>query len=643
MLWYICLGLSMALIFAAIHCFINKKYGLMRYVYVLLCCFGTAYVIYIPPFFANYNPVAAIFGAFINMLQVVSLDADYLAFYETIKVALGDGFSAEVYEAVLAIVHFSLPAVSAMTAVTMILQCLTQIRMRLVRNTKRNLYVFSEVNYNSETLATDIRKFDPRGEILFLEQNNDLDHSGLQDALGCTVLDEQIENIRAKAKNRKVQYYCISANEEANLNAALALLAQLQTEEQRCQRNNYIFLFSKDPLVEPMVDSLDKGLVEVDVINQYQMAAYRLLEQHPLVDASVDGKISVLLYGFGSVNRELLRAISWCGQLAGNELFVRVVADLTPDEISDFKSEYPGLFTERYNIQLLDCKNRQQLKELLRSHCADARYIAVEGKTEAQTVETAVFLRRFYYCEDPAFENHPAIYAYIENAEKAEAVRNLQTAEAKPERRVNYDIVPFGAVSETFSFANVTNSSLEKLAKNVHLVYEDIFSDTEIDADEAIKRYNLFEVNKRSNRANALHIRYKLSMLGLDYTDDPNAQEVELSDYLTSELLDRLTLAEHDRWMAFLESEGWSPATVAQVKTYQASGISRGRHNCPLLKLHPYICPFEDLKDCSDALGLPDSTVYDRDLITRIPDILHDKWGINNKKYKIIKKKEIRR
>ena len=89
--------------------------------------------------------------------------------------------------------------------------------------------------------------------------------------------------------------------------------------------------------------------------------------------------------------------------------------------------------------------------------------------------------------------------------------------------------------------------------------------------------------------------------------------------------------------MAFLESEGWVESTVEQADAYKASGISKGRHNCPLLKVHPYICPFEDLADRSDALGLPDSTVYDRELIARIPDILHDRWKVSGKRYKIIR------
>ena len=239
---------------------------------------------------------------------------------------------------------------------------------------------------------------------------------------------------------------------------------------------------------------------------------------------------------------------------------------------------------------------------------------------------------------DPQFRAAPPIFAYISNGEKAAAVANLRTAEAKPERSMFYDITPFGMLDDIYSYRYISASGLEGLSRNIHLVYEDIFSQTDIDVADALQRYNLFEVNKGSNRANALHIRYKLAMLGLDYTDEKDAVEVNFDDFLTEEVLDRLTVAEHDRWMAFLESEGWSAATVEESKAYQVSGVSKGRHNCPLLNLHPYICPFDELPERSDKLGLPDSTVYDRELIARIPDILHDKWGVSGKRYKIIQR-----
>ncbi len=604
----------------------------------MFCAGAIAYVVYIPPFFLKYSFTSALFATFINILQVISLDADYLAFYDVIQQHLGTGLFADVYETLLAGVHFLLPIVSATTALTLIVRFFTQLQLTFLRRRKHPLYVFSEVNYKSIILASDIRKCDENSEILFLEENNDLDHSGIRESLHCTVLYERIENIKAHAKKRKVHYYCISQDQDKNLNAALTIISELQSEPKETQKNNYIFLFSKNSSVELMVDSIDKGLVEIDVINEYQNASYQLLQNHPLTHAARDGKIDVLLFGFSKLNQEFLRAASWCGQIYATTLSFTVIGIDAEKEFLDFKVQYPGLFTDRYDIRFFDCKDESEVVTTLNDHARHVNYIVVSEPSEEQTVDRAVFLRRFYYRIDASFTNLPHIYAYVENAEKAEAVSRLQTAEAKKERRMPYNIVPFGMATDIYTFANITDSDLEKLAKNVHLVYEDIFSDTEIDALEAITRYNLFEVNKRSNRANALHIRYKLSMLGLDYTDDPDAQEVELRDYLSDDMLEKLTYAEHDRWMAFLESEGWITATIEEVNAYKASGISKGRHNCPLLKMHPYICPFEELQERSDQLGLPDSTVYDRELIARITDILHDRWGVAGKKYKIVKK-----
>ena len=638
MLWFLCLCIAAVLLLAAFGLILRKKLGLMRFLYAVIMLLVSTFVIYIPSFFAQHDFVAALFGNFFNTLQVLTLDAEYLDNYELICQMISTPWLAQAYEWVLALLHILLPAVSAMTAVTLVVRCLTQLQLRRLRNAGRDLHVFSCVNYESQILAADIRRNDSRAELVFLESDNDMDHSDLRDSLICSVLEEKIENIRAKARNRKVYYYCIDQDQEENMNSALAILAALQAEPAQVQKNNSIFMFSQDPMAETMIDSLDKGLVEIDVINHYQAAAYQLLTDYPLTDIGQDREIFVVLCGFSEMTLEMLRAVSWCGQLCGYRLKIRVLGNLSMETVAEFKEQYPGLFTDRYDIRFLDCPNQAQLRMQLEKHCPNADYIIVAEQSESQTIERAVFLRRYYYMQDPAFSANPRIYAYISNGEKAKAVESLCTAEAKPERRTSYGITPFGVATQMYTFANVTDSDLEKIAKNVHLMYEDIFSDGPIDALEAIRRYNLFEVNKRSNRANALHIRYKLFLLGLDYTDDPHADEVDMAAYLDEQMLEKLSRSEHDRWMAFLESEGWVTATLEQAKAYQASGISKGRHNCPLLKMHPYICPYEELKGRSDALGLPDSTVYDRELITRIPEILHDKWGITGKKYKIIEK-----
>lgn len=636
MIWTICFLIAVLGAAVVVKIAFDKNMGRTRIIFAMLGCLVIVYVLYIPPFFLQYDFTAALLGCFINAMQVISLDADYLFFYELIAGELGAEVFADLYFAFLAAMHFLLPAVSAMTAVTVIMRCLTQLQIGLLKKHRKPLYVFSQINYKSTLLARDIYSHNKKCDILFLDDPDGADYTDLQQELHCVILNETMETVHPDTTRRKVHYYCISEDQEKNLTAALSVISRLEKEERSVQENNHIFLFSSDQTTELLIDSIQKGFVNISLIDECRSDAYNLLERYPLFRYANGQDIHVLVCGWTDRGGAFLRAAAWCGQVAGYQLRFSVVGKDITDRADDFRARYPGLFTQRYNIEFYSYHNEVEYQKILWDHCMDATYAVVACDSERETIERAVDLRRFFYRVNSQFQYAPPVFAHIENAEKAMAVSVLTTAEAKAERRMAYNIIPYGMANELYTYKNITDSDLELLSKNVHLVYEDIFSEDGIDVASALERYNLFEVNKSSNRANALHIRYKLAMLGLDYTDDPNAQEVNFANYLNAEVLEELTLAEHDRWMAFLESEGWVESTIEEVNAYKASGISKGRHNCPLLKMHPYICPFEELASRSEKLALPDSTVYDRELIARIPDILHDKWGVSGKRYKII-------
>ena len=639
MIWYICLALVIALSVAILKIAFDKKFARMRMFYILVGSILAAIVIYLPPYIEQYEIITALWGCLINVMQVISLDADYLFFYDAINAGITVAWLSTVYVFMLGVIHVALPAVSALTAVTLFVKYLTRIRINLIKKNSKTLHIFSEIREESVVLARDIRKHDKKCEIVFLDNKDKSDYSELRYELRCKVLDERIENIHPRSKQRKVYYYCISHSEEKNLNSTLMIMSNLEHCDRSIQSNNYVYLFTADSSAEMIIDSINKGFVNIDLIDEHKTAAYNLLQKYPLLDYARDGLISILVCGLSDVSRQVIRAASWIGQLAGYKLSISVLGKNIENEAADFMSNYPGLDNERYNIKFYSYKNDLEMEKHLSESLVNSNYIVVaESDDDSQkTLERSIMLRRFFYKAFGDYTNEPPVFAYIEKDEKAKAVSSLRTAEAKAERRMPYNITPFGMASEIYTFANITESDLDILSRNVHLVYEDIFSDGPIDVVGALERYNLFEVNKNANRANALHIRYKLLMLGLDFTLDENAEEVEFKDYLTQEALDRLTLAEHDRWMAFLESEGWVESTIEQVNAYKASGISKGRHNCPLLKLHPYICDFDDLKQRSDDLGLPDSTIYDIELIARIPDILHDKWKVSGKYFRIVK------
>lgn len=637
MIWYICLCLGALLMIWAGRAALNKKRGDLRTGIALLWLLAATFALYIPVFFDSYDPLAALFANTVNVMQVISLDADYLAFYDLICASISAAPLARLYLLLLGVLHVVLPAAVALTAFTFLLHYITNVQTLFADRRGGDAYIFSELNEESENLARDIRAAHPKANLIFAGCSDQDSLLKLRRELNCIVRYDRISAWKTKKKERDVYYFCISRDEDANLNDALFLLGGLTGRDEAIQRREHLYLFSEQSEVETMIDSAEKGCVDIHLIRKSRMAVYHLLDEHPLYRGAKDGCISVLLCGFGRVNRALLRAAAWCGQLDGYTLKINVVCAGAEAAEKLLRADCPGLFSGRYNICFYEGGSLEDVREQILRHCGDSTYVSVDRGDDSGNIEAALFLRRLFYGVGGDFTNAPELFAYVAGVNKYDTVTRLMTPETNAAKRRSYDIVPFGGSHEFYTCRVLVDSPIEKLAKNVHLVYEDIFSDGEINVEAALERYSTFEVNKQSNRANALHIRYKLALLGLDYTDRADAEEVRLEDYLDAPGLERLTRAEHDRWMAFLESEGWQEASVAESMAYQRSGLSAGRHNCPLLKLHPYICPYDELKERSDALGLPDSTVYDRELIARIPDILHDRWGVAGTTYKIIK------
>lgn len=635
MLWIICAILGTALLILSLGAFLNKKNGTVRMVAILAYLFAATYIIYIPPYFTSYDPVSALIGNLVNVLHVATVDVDVMDFYEVITAALGHGVLETVYILLLGIIHIALPTVSALTAVTVLFRCFSSLQMLLAGGNKRPLFVFSEVNERSLQLAKSLEK--NKCEIAFAGSEESALGTENDGRKNYIYKDEAIAELLVhRKKNKQVYFFCISEDEDDSLNHCLQLIEKYSAEPADIQEDTHIFLFSRHRDFSVFIDSADKGSLDVQCVNEYEQLIYSLLDRYPL-SKYASSRLHVLLHGMSPINIIALRAIAWCSQLGTFRTKISLVGLNIADQVAELKLACPGLFTDRYDIHFYDCCNNKEMADAVENHCADADYILVSDDTDNETMDAGILLRRMFYRQSEAFDRCPPIFCYIQSPSKHNILGKLSTAEANPKRKMPYNLIPFGSLESVYTYENLVEGDLEKLARNVHLAYEEIFSDGPIDVKSALKNYNVFEVNKRSNRANALHIRYKLNALGLDYTDDEKTAGVALKDFYTPEQMDILARAEHDRWMAFLESEGWTCATMAEVAAYRASDISKGRHNCPLLKMHPYISPYDGLKALSEELEGKDTTVYDLELIHRIPDILEDKWGAGGKKFKIIK------
>ena len=189
---------------------------------------------------------------------------------------------------------------------------------------------------------------------------------------------------------------------------------------------------------------------------------------------------------------------------------------------------------------------------------------------------------------------------------------------------------PFGSWSSIYSHDFIVNSAVEQLALNTHAAYEKMFANGPVPEKDIRVSYTHSENNRRSDRANAIHIGYKLFLLGyeLKRTSSATAEEIAASRMLAEELLNKLGDAqtveelkkiEHERWNAFMRSEGWRRATIDEAVKYSA--YTSGNHKFIRAKLHPCICSWAELDDVAKRFD-PNFKYYDEAFIIEMPSVL---------------------
>lgn len=640
MIWYLCLVLAIICMAISIYILFDRTRGKLRTGAAVLIMALAALIIYVPIFFRQFNSMTAVFGDIINMLQVITLDAGYVEYNDMIREAIRIPSVARLYMAVQGILHFALPAISILAAYNIFFQYYAAFRIWAINHRKRPLYIFSDCSPDSMVLAKSIRANVPSCDMIFADREESEDYAEEIESLRAVRYPASIQELPVvHRKNKDVYYFCMEEDDE-DLNNALHLITRYEEQDKTMQKHIHIFVLSEQKDVDVMLDSTNKGLIDIHVVNVPERIAYRLLDEHPLYEHIKDGRVTILLAGLTPVNIALLKAICWCGQMGAYARPKIFAAGIQSSGIErSLRHEVPDLFTGGYDLTFLHCADLTELYQRVRQEAISAHYISVAMEDDSRSLDVALSLRRIFYRADDTFTNCPPIFTLIQDHEKRAMVAQLKTPHTNEKRRVSYHLTPFGDTAEILSYESLVHDPLDALAKNVHLTYSSIFSeDGRIDVESELEKYNLLEVNKRSNRANALHIRYKLALVGLDYTGRPDVQEMDLRQYLTPERVEIMQRAEHDRWMAFLQTEGWTGASLEQVEAYRRAEISGGTHKCDLMKMHPYIQGFEGLAELSEMLEGKDTTVYDRELITRIPDILHDHWNISDRAYKIIQR-----
>lgn len=555
----------------------------------------------------------------LETFQIITLDISYP---ELIKAARSLGFSHALFFTFLCILT---PVICGGIVLTFFEKF--ENLFRYLFRFFQPIYFFSELNENSLELAKDIYKENKKQGLFVFCGVNSISDSELKDELKIYgfIYFRKAESEMILKPNNFRNYFELSEDQDANLVHTKALIYAYQNKYKNADYSKVkIYLFSEQKETSFVLSSIDRKGLPVIIVNRNSFIVNELFFNNPLYKALKENQntISYLQIGCGEIGTELVKQVLYLGQLGKTYKLKLTIIDTNAKSLeSSLKLEMPEIFTSNYNINFIEADVKaESFKKALDSYCKDANYVSIVLGDDELNIHTALYLRSYYIRKNLKVGAYPLIAVRIKNAVKNEVVAQIYK-----------EFTIFGGENLIYS-KRLVNSELEKLAINIHQIY--LESKKILDEKEILKDYySKDEVYIKSNRANALHIRYKLFMLGYEICKLNNNDNSDIDFSISYEEAKKLAQIEHERWNAFMRTEGWCKLPL-EYFTDKEKKINK----IPEAKLHACICSWEELKDV-DSVFNENYELYDENFVRYIPRILGlgNNSNISKVKYKLIK------
>ena len=413
---------------------------------------------------------------------------------------------------------------------------------------KKETYVFSELNEKSLVLAKDIKAKSKKALIVFTDvfrENRESTYELIEKAetLGaiCFKKDILVIDFGRRLGKDALRFFTIGDNETENLNQALKLIENYKNRE-----NTRVYVFSTKIESEILLTAVDKGLVKVRRVNEVQMLINRVLYERGEIlfesakPMSEGGKkISAVVVGMGRHGTEMVKALTWFGQMDGYKLEIHAF-DKDPLAKEKFDALVPELMSEDYNGAEIEGEAQYKItvhpdtdvataafaKEIAK--IGDATYVMVALGDDDVNINTAVTLRMYF----ERLGIHPVIQAIVYNSQQKRALEGVKNYRGQP-----FDIEFIGDMESSYTEAVIIDSELEAEALRRHLKWG------------KEEEFWTYEYNYRSSMASAIHMRARIKC-GIPGADK-NGEDLSVEERTAIETL------EHRRWNAYMRSEGY--------------------------------------------------------------------------------------
>lgn len=461
---------------------------------------------------------------------------------------------------------------------------------RLLRGRNREMYIFSQLNSQSEILAKDIRKHHKDALLVFADTDDPEQRAVLKTFGAIGLKSDMCALAFGKGKRTKpLHLFVMGMDEQKNVSLALDFLDRHPHLERA-----HLYVFTSNTESELLLTHTD-STIPVRRINPIRSLIYRFLDEdgtmlfdHARPNEEGTKTIHAVVLGLGRYGTELTKALAWYGQMDGYRLEVDVFdkdskADdrfcaLCPELMAP---ERNGVFEDgeaQYTIRIhsgMETGTKSFMDAVSALNRTTFAFVCLGSDEE--NIKAAVDLRRLF-----ARSNiHPDILSVVYDPEATEALQHVTDY-----RKTPYDIAFLGNNERMYAEKAILHSRLEQDALARHMRWG---------AEEA--SFWNFEYNYRSSVASAIHIqaRYLCKLPG---ADKPISQQ-------TPEEREALRKLEHLRWNAYIRSEGY---------VYGGSQDPSARND--MAKTHNYLTNYyelsEKIKSYDECDGISDPAAVRR-------------------------------
>ena len=456
---------------------------------------------------------------------------------------------------------------------------------------RRDAYVFSELNEQSLALARSIRKDDRRALLVFTdvfrkEEEDTFELIEEAKAMNAILQKKDIRLIRygRKRGRRKLYFFAIGNDETENLVQALRLI-----DDYRNRKNTWLYVFSSLIECELLLNTKDTGEMTVRRVDAVQSLIYRHLYEEgyaifqwarkadpaarpvpyerALSKTLADGNekpdppitAHCLVLGMGRHGTEMVKALSWFGQMPGYRMVIDAY-DLDEHAEERFAARCPELMSEAHNR--LDLPN--DAAYLIRIHGGtdvtlpsfeesvrrmdDVCCVFVALGSDTANIRTSVALRTLFAGIRGERSEVPLIESVVYQNDESRALNPAAEGDSKPRGIANYEGTPYnvrfiGSMDEMYSRDTILNSASEEEAREYHTHWAGTLTEKK-ESEKKLYKYGYYF---RSSYSAVIHVHTLVKVL---------AEQGETANTVGARKTE-LNTVEHSRWNAYMRSEGY--------------------------------------------------------------------------------------